>query len=64
MKDSKNVMDLKKDAIPGSKPSYTATKSKEGGFKLYHVIMMAVFGLLMGAYLQVTLFKPQPEIKV
>ena len=48
MKDSKSVMDLKKDSMPGK--TSTKAKPKDGGFMLYHLIMIGVLGLLMGAY--------------
>jgi len=54
MKDSKNVMDLKKQAISGSKSSGGGSKSKEGGYKTYHILFMAVLGLALGAHIQMT----------
>lgn len=64
MKDSKNVMDLKNHAMAGSTMGGHASTTKEGTFKLYHLIIMAVLGLLLGAYLQKTMFtgvKAVPE---
>jgi len=56
MKDSKSVMDLAKQAMPSSsKPgTQSASKKQEGGFKLYHMLLMAVLGLIIGAYMSMT----------
>jgi len=50
--DSKNMLDLKNTAMAG--PSYHASSdSKDGGFKYYHLLFIALFGLLFGAYVQI-----------
>lgn len=56
MKDSKNVLDLKHNAMSGTKANSGASTRSEGGFKLYHLLLTAVIGLMLGAYLQTTLF--------
>lgn len=55
MKDSKSMMDLKKESIP-AKPSGGASKQKKDEFKLYHLIMISVLGLLVGAFLQLKIY--------
>jgi hypothetical protein len=62
MKDSKNVMDLKNHAMASSTSGGQTATTKEGAFKLYHLIMMAVLGLLLGAYLQKTMFEASAAI--
>jgi hypothetical protein len=57
MKDSKNLNDLKNTAMAGNQSNSGASSKKEGSFKLYHLILMAVMGMMLGAYLQTTMFK-------
>lgn len=37
--------------------------STEGGFKLYHLIIMAVMGMMIGAYLQTKFFNATPLVE-
>jgi len=62
MKDSKHILDLKKSAV-GSKSltSSGSSKAKEG-FKFYHLLIMAILGLILGAYLSLN-FKKKEELK-
>ena len=59
MKDSAKMMDLKNQSAP---KTAAVAKKKDPGFKLYHLILMSVFGLLLGAYLQVTFLKPANKV--
>ena len=55
MKDSKNVMDMKKNAVHGARSS--SFETKDSGYKLYHLLFMAIIGLMLGAYLQIHVLK-------
>jgi len=59
MKDSKSILEMKKSALAssGTNTSSDGAVTKEGGFKLYHLLICFVLGLLLGAYAQVTLSK-------
>ena len=62
MKDSKNLMDLKKQTVSSGKANSSAASNLEGGFKMYHLLIAAVVGLMLGAYIQLRFFKAQPLI--
>ena len=56
MKDSKNVMDLKNNAMATGLQGSPAS-AKEGGFKFFHLLLLAVLGIMLGAYVQLHVFK-------
>lgn len=62
MKDSKSMMDLKKESIP-AKPAGGAMKQKKDEFQLYHLIMIGVLGMLLGAFLQLKIYQ-RPAVNV
>jgi len=51
MQDSSSVMDMKNSALPRAKSSES---SSQGGFKFYHLLIIAVIAMLAGAYVQLT----------
>jgi len=63
MKDSQSVLRLKEQAL-GTKGSPSssggAAIAKENGFKLYHLMIAAILGLLFGAYTQANVSSPSP----
>ena len=44
-KDNKSLMDKKDAAVNGSKP--------DNGFKMYHLLIATLLGILLGAYCQI-----------
>lgn len=57
MKDSKNFMAMKSNAM-GSKSSQGNTEVSSG-YKIHHLMMVAIIGMLAGAYLQLKVLTPQ-----
>ena len=52
MKDSKSVLDMKNSAI--GRPASTTSNAvvKDDSFKLYHLLICAILGVVVGAYAQ------------
>lgn len=53
MKESKKVLDLKNSALGKNGGSQVASSQK---FKLHHLILIGVIGMLVGAYAQLYYF--------
>ena len=52
MRDSKNFIDMKNNAV-GSKSSQSGSDlSSKSGYKLHHLMVVGVIGMLAGAYAQ------------
>ena len=60
MKDSKRIMDMGKDARPSSGNAGSDSESKEGGFKFYHILIMMVIGMALGAYVSMNFLNVAP----
>jgi len=62
MKDSKRIMDMGKDARPSSGSAGSDSESKEGGFKFYHILIMMVIGMALGAYVSMNFLNVAPPV--
>jgi len=51
LKDSKNILDFKNQAMGGGKVASGGSSSK-GGYKMHNLLAISVVGLMVGAYLQ------------
>ena len=56
MKDSKSVLDMKQQAMPNQPKGRTATTSSSG-YQVYHLFLVGVMALVLGAYVSLTYFK-------
>ena len=51
LKDSRSILEMKNSAV-SSHSSGGSTPAAEGGFKLYHLIIVAILGLIVGSFAQ------------
>ena len=58
MKESKNYMNMKKNAM-GSKSSQ-GNSEVSSGYKFHHLMVVGVIGLLAGAYIQLKVLAAPP----
>lgn len=57
MKDSNKILDLKKSAVGQKQLSGAGSAKSKEGFKFYHLLIVAILGLILGAYLSLNFKK-------